>query len=176
MSKYDNIKTAADLVAEVAVHGLSTDQDDINRAADIFGNTAIDELDRLANDIGRLDKPSSEGGKPDPNGSWSSGRKGTQDTFYFIAFNIWNWREATAFFNEHTNPATKGHRLTKLEKSLEELKKEKSSLEKQLAVTDGNARNHERRVDELGAQNAGLRREITLLKAKLYDVMVDTGN
>lgn len=86
-SKYDSIKTAADLVAEVAAHGLSTEQEDQNRAADIFGNTSIEELDRLANDIGR----NNQNGEPDPKGTWSSSRKGTQETFYFIAFSIWNW-------------------------------------------------------------------------------------
>lgn len=103
MSKYDSIDTAADLIREVAVHGLSMDQDDRNRAADIFGRTSIDELARLANDIGR----NNEKGEPDPKGTWSSSRKPTQETFYFIAFNIWHWSDAVNFFNEHTNPATK---------------------------------------------------------------------
>lgn len=51
MSKYDDIKTAAELVAEVRAHGLSLDQEDICRAQDIFGNSPIEELVRLANDI-----------------------------------------------------------------------------------------------------------------------------
>lgn len=33
MSKYDGIKTAAELVREVKNHGLSTVQEDLNRAA-----------------------------------------------------------------------------------------------------------------------------------------------
>ncbi len=79
-SIYDDIKTAADLVRHVSVHGLSTKEEDIFRAQDIFGHSTIEELDTLANDIGR----NNENGEPDPNGSWSSGRKGTRDTFYFI--------------------------------------------------------------------------------------------
>lgn len=176
MSKYDNIKTAADLVAEVAVHGLSTEQDDINRAADIFGNTGIDELARLANDIGRLDKPSSEGGKPDPNGSWSSGRKGTQDTFYFIAFSIWNWREATSFFNAHTNPATKDHRVTNLETSLKVSERKCDDLKTQLDATAERAKNYANKIDDLNAEKATLELGTAKLKAKLYDLMVAAGN
>lgn len=103
MSKYDKIETAAELIAEVAAHGLSMAQEDICRAQDIFGNSPIGELARLANDIGR----NNEKGEPDPEGSWSSGRKGTQETFYSIAFSIWHWQQATAFYNEHTNPAMK---------------------------------------------------------------------
>ena len=80
-SKYDSITTAADLVKEVMAHGLSTVQDDLNRAADIFGRSSIEELVNLANDIGR----NNENGEPDPKGSWSSGRKATQSTFYMIA-------------------------------------------------------------------------------------------
>lgn len=41
MSKYDSIKTAADLVKEVRIKGLSLDQEDICRAQDIFGNAPI---------------------------------------------------------------------------------------------------------------------------------------
>lgn len=100
VSMYDSIKTAAELVAEVQIHGLSTAQEDICRAQDIFGHTAVDELARLANDIGRNNGQ----GEPDPNGTWSSGRRGTQSTFYSILVNIWHWEEVTRFWNLHTNP------------------------------------------------------------------------
>lgn len=53
MSKYDSIKTAAELVAEVQAHGLSLAQEDICRAQDIFGRSAVQDLVALANDIGR---------------------------------------------------------------------------------------------------------------------------
>lgn len=78
MSKYDGIKTAAELVREVKNYGLSTVQEDLNRAADIIGNSEIGELVRLANDIGR----NNENGEPDPKGTWSSNRIATQNTFY----------------------------------------------------------------------------------------------
>jgi len=171
MSKYDNIKTAADLVTEVAIHGLSTDQEDLNRAADIFGNTSIGELARLANDIGR----NNEKGEPDPDGTWSSSRKATQSTFYMIAFSIWNWREATAFFNEHTNPATKGHRVTKLETSLKDAEKERNNLKTQLDATAERAKEYAYKIDDLNAEKAALELEITKLKAKLYDLMERPG-
>lgn len=87
MSKYNSIKTAAELVAEVQLHGLSTDQEDIRRAQDIFGQTPIKELIRLANDIGM----NNEKGEPDPKGTWNSGRKATQGTFQMIVSHIWRW-------------------------------------------------------------------------------------
>ena len=100
MSKYDSIKTAAELVAEVRANGLSTVQEDICRAQDIFGHTPIEELDRLANDIGR----DNDKGEPDPHGTWSSSRPATQATFYRIVFSIWNWEDAVRFWNQHANP------------------------------------------------------------------------
>lgn len=51
MSKYDDIKTAAELVAEVRAHGLSLDQEDICRAQDIFGNSPIEELYDALHDV-----------------------------------------------------------------------------------------------------------------------------
>ena len=77
MSKYDNIETAAELVVEVQFHGLSTAKEDICRAQDIFGSTSVEELTRLANDIGR----DNDKGEPDPHGSWNSSRPATQGTF-----------------------------------------------------------------------------------------------
>ena len=40
-SKYDSINTAAELVAEVQANGLSLMQEDICRAQDIFGRSAV---------------------------------------------------------------------------------------------------------------------------------------
>lgn len=53
-SQYDSIKTAEELLKEVAAHGLSTKPEDICRAQDIFGRSEVKELIRLANDNGRL--------------------------------------------------------------------------------------------------------------------------
>ena len=59
MSKYDSIRTAAEMVQEVRMHGLSTAQEDLNRVADIFGRSNVEELVRLANDIRGRSTPSS---------------------------------------------------------------------------------------------------------------------
>lgn len=172
MSKYDSIRTATDLVTEVAIHGLSTEQEDINRAQDIFGRSTIEELTRLANDIGR----NNNRGEPDPEGTWSSSRKATQETFYFIAFNIWNWRDATAFYNEHTNPATK---------EAKKIKKEKDRTEKELARTIETLKQtretleaETKRADQEERENGLLEERLAVanyttieLKAKLYDYM-----
>lgn len=72
-SQYDSIKTAEELLKEVAAHGLSTKPEDICRAQDIFGRSEVKELIRLANDNGRLN---GFDGEPDPRGTYSSGRVG----------------------------------------------------------------------------------------------------
>lgn len=173
MSKYDNIKTAADLVAEVAIHGLSTAQDDINRAQDIFGRSTIKELAALANDIGR----NNDQGEPDPKGSWSSSRKATQETFYFLAFNIWNWREATAFYNEYTEPKMEEvRRLSKENKELtDSLTKTTTRYNAEFERAEINAKliiQYDADKRQLTTDLEAARAEITALKVKLYDMMV----
>jgi hypothetical protein len=177
MSKYDNIKTARELVSEVQINGLSTAQEDINRAQDIFGNSTIEELITLANDRGMDD----ENGNPDPNGSWSSGRKVTQDIFYLIAFSIWNWREATSFYNSHSNPLFESER-----KAIDENKKLKSSNNELKSLLDYKTKHDKMTTQantELTYKISGLtaalkeqQNEIITLKAKLYDMITKEGN
>ena len=169
-SKYDHIETAAELVQEVRAHGLSTAQEDICRAQDIFGNTSVEELARLANDIGR----NNDQGEPDPKGSWSSSRIPTQGTFYMIAFSIWNWETATHFWNEHTNPQTETLRETKkllagkerqakeLTAKLEQALEDRNTAENAYNVLADKYQDASRRAEEAEA-------EVIRLKAKMYD-------
>lgn len=172
MSKYDSIKTATELVNEVSVNGLSTKQEDICRAQDIFGRSSIEELVRLANDIGR----NNGDGKPDPKGSFSSGRKGTRDTFYMIVFSIWNWEDACRFWNQHSNPLVEqfeevSSRARQLEEENESLRQRRDELlaeEKQFS--DIFIEN----TNELGIVKeklAAAETEIVRLKAKLFDLL-----
>lgn len=172
-SIYDNIKTAKDLLAEVKIHGLSTKTEDICRAQDIFGRAPIDDLVALANDNGRMNA----NGEADPNGSWSNGRDGLQKTFYSVLFNIWNWEEATRFWNQHTNPE-----YANLRKTAGKVK----DLEAKFTVTEGNYKtaaknaellNNDLRKAELENSNLAAKvkaqeEEIMKLKARLYDLMV----
>lgn len=174
MSKYDGIKTAADLVVDVQLNGLSMVQEDICRAQDIFGNTTVDELVRLANDTGM----NNENGEPDPKGTWSSGRKATQGTFYMIVSHIWNWEEVTRFWNLYTNPQTE---------ELKELRKEHKKLS--VLYDDLLVRRDElladqkvgaETIDQLSSRAGDAQRraeeaeaEVVRLKAKLYDLLVE---
>lgn len=171
-SKYDNIKTAKDLVSEVMMHGLSLNQEDICRAQDIFGHSTIEELVDLANDIGRND----ENGNPDPKGTWSSGRRGTRSTFYQIAFNIWSWEDATRFWNQHSNPdkdtLTAAVAETKAVKA--ELKRKNEayeSLRERAVNLDANLSNYVQKEFEARAALKEAEAEIIRLKARLFDMM-----
>ena len=53
MSKYDNIETVAELVAEVRANGLSEEIDDLASIQEIFDSTPTDELIRIICDIGQ---------------------------------------------------------------------------------------------------------------------------
>ena len=173
-SKYDNIKTATEMVQEVICHGLSTNREDIIRVQDIFGQSTIGELDRLANDIGR----NNEYGEPDPKGTYSSIRHPTRDVFYMILFNIWSWEEATRFWNQHSNPERE--ELLKLRNTCKEWSEHSDNQDKLY---------EELRSDYLGECNLRLDTEeklksareeieakdleIMKLKAKLYDLMTE---
>lgn len=98
-SNYESIKTAKELCEYVSAHGLPTRQEDILRAQDIFGRSTVDELVALAGDNGRQNAD----GRPDPRGSWYSGKDGLSEVFYSILFHIWNWRDAVDFYNRHSN-------------------------------------------------------------------------
>ena len=182
-SIYENIRFAKDLVTAVRLQGLSTKEEDIVRAQDIFGKATIEELDELANDNGRVNS----NGKPDKNGTWSSGRTGVQSTFYHILFHIWNWEDATRFYNQHTNPeyaelyelrkqnkklTDKQAELARLYTRWEELENKKSELEEEekklrekIYNLSGEKLKESERADFAEA-------EIVRLKAKLYDLMV----
>lgn len=171
-SRYEGM-TAAELVRDAMMHGFSTTQEDICAAQDVFGNTTIEELDRLANDNGRND----ENGQPDPKGSWSSSRRPTAGQFYSILFNIWNWEDATRFWNQHSNPER--DELLNLRKTCKEwaaqcdkqdalLKEEhKRRLEETSARLDA-----EKKAERLDTEVYDRDLQIMELKAKLYDFMM----
>lgn len=180
-SKYDNIKTAAELVSEVQLHGLSLAQEDICRAQDIFGHTPIEELARLANDIGR----DNEKGEPDPKGSRSSGRRATQSTFYSILSSIWHWEEVTRFWNTHTNPEHEQveELRAKLRAEMAEHSNTKKALEEQRVSTNaehkfllaerGKRVEQGEKIESLKAEIHDRDMTIMELKAKLYDLLVE---
>ena len=171
-SKYQNIQTAKDLVYEVMAHGLSTEGDNLGRIQDILGHATFQELDFLANDLGRVN----EKGEPDPKGTWSSSRRGTRDTFYFILFHVWNWEDATRFWNQHTNPDFE--KTVALKKEVDKLIAEKEELSSKLRVEIGEHQGTKRLLEEYTTVNERLHREnnvlnqqIIELKAELYDLM-----
>lgn len=180
-SKYDNIKTDAELVAEVQIHGLSLAQEDICRAQDIFGHTPIKELVRLANDIGR----NNENSEPDPKGTRSSDRRATQNTFYSILTNIWHWEEVTRFWNTYTNHDHE--KLVEVRAIRNDLKEQLGKLEAQLEESRARTKEeHEARLAEtaeklvagkeinrLEAELHSKVLEIMELKSKLYDLLVE---
>lgn len=172
-SIYDSIKTAKDLVTRVRFQGLSTSEEDIVRAQDIIGRATIEELDELANDNGRVNSK----GDPDKNGTWSNGRTGTQTTFYQILFHIWNWEDATRFYNQHTNPEYT--ELADLRKQNKKISEEKAALEKKIAELEADAKKIVQRAMDLSGDKLReseradfAEAEIVRLKAKLYDLMM----
>ncbi len=169
---YENM-TAAEIVSHVMAHGLSTAQEDICDVQDSFGHTAVEELERLANDIGRVN----EDGEPDPNGAYSNGRRGTRGAFYMILFTIWNWEDATRFWNLVTNPDR--DRLEKLTEDNKVLTRQLKAERDALAGARSSQEFWEKeafKAQDIAAESRDklrkAEREIFKLKAKLYDLIV----
>lgn len=176
-SQYDKIKTPKDLLVQVSMHGFSTKIDDICRAQDIFGRAPIEDLVALANDNGRLNDQD----EPDPEGTWSSGRRGYQQAFYQVLFHIWNWEDATRFYNQHTNPDFKRMKLSvaELETELTEARTEAEEHKEDCQIweerygTERAAHAETRKeADFYRAGYEAAHQEIIALKAKLYDMMM----
>lgn len=155
-SIYDKIETAKDLIREVKAHGLSTKTDDICRAQDIFGRSTIEELDALATD------------------------NKTHSTFYFTLFTIWNWEEATRFFNEHSNISyIEGRNAVKGARTLTE---EIDKLEARIARQNGEIAEYKEAIKQHLDEKVEYQKEIDekdaliiKLKARLFDLMVASG-
>ena len=172
-SIYDSINSPKELLEMVKFHGLGTEIEDICRAQDIFGRATLQELIALANDNGKMNI----NGETDPNGTWSSGRDGLQKTFYSVLFHIWNWEEATRFWNQHTNPE-----YANLRKQAEAAKKTSEALkiaEYSREILENNERAFRDDLKKAEDDNRNLtekvkaqEEEIMKLKARLYDLMV----
>ncbi len=171
MSIYDKINTAKELLTEVTIHGLSTKTEDICRAQDIFGHTAIEDLVALANDNGM-------------NGSMSTGRRGTQSVFYQVAFTIWHWEDATRFYNQHTSPEFKAGKdaVEKLRCEMRDHSATKKALQEQVQKTqeqhqlvlDERRKANDAEIKALHLESEIHDRDMQImeLKAKLYDMMM----
>jgi len=158
MSKYDEIFTAYDLIREVISNGLSTAIEDINRAADIFGNSSVDELAKLANSEDQICG------------------KYVSNMFYSIAFSIWNWQDAVNFYNEHTNLA--GVKLREARATIDSYIKENADVQEALNESAGREeefrlkwREQECRAIKTEEALDAAYAEIVALKAKLYDLL-----
>lgn len=169
MSTYDKINSAKELVHEIMNSGLSATQEDINRVQDIFGHATMKELVELANDNGR----NNDKHEPDPKGTWSSNRRPTQSTFYSILFQIWNWEDATRFWNQHTNPENEDlrSRIQEVEHDRKEACGRINDLTKNLAESRNIVFKTEALNIKLTDQLEEKENEIVKLKAKLYDLM-----
>ena len=148
-----------ELIKEYISNGLSTDQDDINRAADIIGNSAIGHLVEIANN----------------NEEISGKRIGTM--FYNIAFRIWHWEQAISFYNKYSN--SDYGELRKLRDKNKELENKIEALTYQNDEYGKQFSDVENERDELKQKEAEMHKkyrdavlEIFELKSKLYDIMM----
>lgn len=149
--KYDDIKTAKDLVKEVALNGMSLNQDDQIRAQDIIGHSTVGELEELANSKEQIKNQSMSG------------------YFYHLLKYIWSIEDVIRFWNNNSNPEHKEVELLRDEaKKFREYSKkladEVESLKSELAQLKAKAIND-------NASSEKDKQEIIRLKARLFDLM-----
>ena len=149
--RYDDIKTAKDLVKEVALNGMSLNEDDQCRAQDIIGHSTVGELAELANSTVEV------------------GNKSERSTFYFLLKYIWNIEDVIRFWNNNSNPEHKELEIRREEaKKYREYSKkladEVESLKSELAQLKAKATNDK-------ASSEKDKQEIIRLKARLFDLI-----
>ena len=149
---YNDINTPEELIEQVSAFGLSIDQDDRNRAADIIGNAAVGHLAEIANS----DK---------------------SRTFYFIAFSVWHWEQAVSFYNKYSHPCRDEYRGLKdknkeLEHKIEVLTYRNDEYEKQFTDIENEKAELKQKEAIIHGKYKDLQLEVFELKAKLYDLMM----
>lgn len=168
-SIYDTLKTPKELVTYVMAHGLSTAVNDICRVQDIFGRAPIADLVELAND--------------DNQAANKAGRTHSyQSTFYMVLFHIWNWEDATRFYNQHTNPEPKAWMAAttaakaeaqQATSALKDLQKKHDKLWEDINTLGKAKLEQEQRAGRAETQLAAAQQTILELKAKLYDLTMN---
>lgn len=151
-NNYKEVKTAKELLQRVKMFGLSTDTESICNAQDIIGHATQGELEELA-------------------------ASDTQ-TFYMVLFHIWNWEDATQFYNRASNPEIARLRKEaaengKLKKEVAIEKETSAALQKALDMAEADASDQRTLANRQAAKIQHLEDEIVRLKAKLYDLITE---
>lgn len=154
MTRFEEIKTAEELLQYTRIHGIPTDQDSINFMQDIVGHDTLRNLTALA--------------------ETQDAKKA--DALFHLLFTIWNWRDAVAFYNQHGNPAYRD-----LKNRAEEADRLRKSYTAELNMRTDNDRKIQELYAEIRKRDEQIRLqqdhmeemdlEILKLKAKLYDMM-----
>jgi len=158
---YSKIEDAKELIIHVINNGLSTDQEDRERADQILGCQSDEILYNLAHDTEEI-----------------NGQK-VSDAFYYIMFNVWPLPIAIDFYNENTLDVSK--KLLKLREYEVALKKAKKDIEDRDKAIEARMKTQAEYCSAY--QEADLKwqiaerekneaqQEVLTLKAKLYDLM-----
>ena len=174
ITKLDQVKTADELISLISWQGIPTDIDSICRMQDIIGHSTQEELIRLAQDNGT---------ETDGTHTWSTGRRGTQRETLSLLYAIWNWEDATRFYNNHVNPeyrkakeeAKKARQEAEEAKAeAEKAKKTAEEWEKAATKIKSNWRTDAAEAEAQKARADAAEAEILKLKAMLFDYMTAT--
>lgn len=149
--KYDDIKTAKELIHEVALNGISLNIDDQCRAQDILGHSTVGELNELANSSELI------------------GNKFEGGVFYFTIQHLWAIEDVIRFWNNNSNPEHE-----EVGKLREEVKKYKEEKEANAAAYQSLLADYgkvKKELDQMKAESSKDAQKILELKARLFDLM-----
>lgn len=153
--RYDDIKTAKELIHEVALNGISLNQEDQCRAQDIIGHSTVGELKGLANSFAQI------------------GNKSESSVFYFIIQNLWAIEDVIRFWNNNSNP--EHQEFKKLREETQKLKEKKDRLSKAYKSLLADYDNLKKELEQMKDKSSRDTQEIFKLKARLFDFMEQQG-
>lgn len=153
--RYDDIKTAKELIHEVALNGISLNQEDRCRAQDIIGHSTVGELSELANSFAQV------------------GNKSESSIFYFIIQNLWAIEDVIRFWNINSNP--EHQEVKKLREETQKLKEEKDRFSEAYESLLADYGNLKKELKQMKDESSRDTQEILSLKARLFDFMEQRG-
>lgn len=154
MMRFEELKTAEELVQYTKFHGIPTDPDSISFMQDVVGHDTVRNLAALA----------------------ETKEEGKANALFQLLFTIWNWRDAVAFHNRHGNPEyqqlkSKAEEADRLRKAYAEELDARQDRDDKLREFYDKVEKRDDQITDLEEQLKAKDLEILKLKAKLYDMM-----
>lgn len=158
LKKFEDLTTAADLLTYIKAHGRPTDIKSICRMQDIIGHTAVNHLIDITQENTSHMMP--------------------------LLLDIWNWEDATNFYNKHINVEYRDTRKAlkditadciSWKERAEDLEKVSQSHMADWCKAEAEKKDLQAEAEEQKKRADAAEAEVMKLKAMLFDYMMKAG-